>query len=142
MTRPWVTAEDTARLTVELENEADDPREIGPVVGDPVFPVNRDGILLWDETGTTEPQPPDCIGTDGKADRPVGYSGGMRPPVELDAGETVTRTVIIADDANTTGCIPGGRYRFELSGVIRPLSDESPESEYEWGFTLDVHASD
>lgn len=146
--QPWVTAKQTAHVEVTLTNHADEPRELGPVVDGPEFPTNNTkGIVLFDETGSTRAQPPECINTDGKADEPVGYSGAQTPPHEVGAGESVTRRIGIFDDENVRGCIPPGIYPFTITHIARPVGeaeDGGPKEgdTYPWSFRLGIRGDD
>lgn len=142
--QPWITADETARIEVTLANNADTAREVGPVVDDPEFPANgMKGIVLWDKTGSPKTHASECIGTDGKVDEAVGYSGASRLPHKLRAGETTTQTLIISDDANNRGCIPPDTYPFEIGHVVRPWGETGgDETTYTWSFTLGIRGDE
>lgn len=144
----WATAEQMAYFEVTLTNDSDEARELGPVVDGPDFPANNvNGIVLFDETGDSEPNPPWCVNTDGKADERVGYGGGMKSPHEVEAGGSVTRRIGIFDDQNVRGCLPPGLYPFKITHTVRPTGeaeDGGPKegTTYDWKFTLGIRGDD
>lgn len=146
--QPWVTADQTAHIEVTLTNHSEEPRELAPVVDGPDFPANNvEGIVLFDTTGDTRAQPPECINTDGKADEPVGYSGAQIPPHEVGAGESVTRRIGLFDDQNVRGCLVTGIYPFEITHLVRPVGEAedggTKEAEtYPWTFQLGLRGDD
>lgn len=140
---PWIIAEGTARIEVTLANNLDQPQELGPVVDGPDFPANNTkGILLRDETDSSESHATQCIEGDGKSDEEAGYSGASRLPHKVGAKETTTREIRIFDDPNVRGCIPPGVYLFEIDHTVKPRGGTSGGQTYTWRFSLGIQGND
>jgi hypothetical protein len=146
--QPWFSSDRTATIEVTLTNQADESRELGPIVDGPDFPAgNTKGIVLFDKASLSDGYVLDCINTDGKSDERQGFAGSQTSPYEIKAGGSVTRQIGMLDDSDVRGCLPAGIYPFEITHINRPIGeaeDGGPKEgdPYQWNFSLGIRGDD
>lgn len=124
----FVTTEATATLESAVRNVGDTPEQHGPAYykGSSAT-MGAEGILLYSTRAADSPPPdyvPRCVtGADSGPNR-RGFSLEGEPRVQLEPGESLTNTLLVADDPTVEGCVSPDTYRF---GDIFFL-EEAPET--------------
>jgi hypothetical protein len=125
------------RLRVTLTNTGDEAVTVGE--GRAAFFAYRyatDGqlVLLPSDGESSYPAEPDCW----RLEEPIAITEEYRT-LDIEAGESASRTLSVYGGPELDGCLPVGEFRFETSIAVAPrgqLPDGESSRSASWGFAV------
>ncbi|MFB6116917.1 hypothetical protein [Halosegnis sp.] len=145
---PYVTAESTSVLRVDVENTGDEAVAVGEYRAVVFWYVHdEDGAYVLlphserSTTGTPPRSPPDVETTDGNDCWRLASGVAVTAEygtVEIPAGGTLTAFAGLYTDHETSACLPTGEFDFRTTYAVDPLAEETPSTRGSWGFSLSV----